>query len=452
MRVHSQLSAATAGRSASSKMPALSRVPAGLFVIAIVLLYVVSGGMLWLAGINYDGLTGSPATKIHPGTYLVVTVFCWAACESGNPVGLMADMARRRPASLLMMVTAFLLFLQIVSRKAPGMAGTIDTYLLPALVATLFMRSGTGTRRLLELSIHAAMLANAGLGLVEFATKHLYFPFRFEGVALIDTRATALQGHPLGNATQTAVYILALIGGGGTLSASRRLGMIASQLAAMVAFGGRVALVVTIVLGGAVGLKQLHRSLRSGRVPLLGAAALVVALTLVPLVLAGLFAGGFFDALLIRFQSDGGSANARLEMLDMLQAFPLHDLVVGPDIDLVESLRRVNGLELGIESPIVKLVLYQGIVLTALVLLAIGLFFGELVRWSRPGVVVPVLAFLIIINTFESIASKSTMVAKVAIMMLVLFRPTGLQQRRGLKPKSRDPASVASDRARLAIE
>ena len=284
------------------------------------------------------------------------------------------------------------------------------------------------------------MLANAGLGLVEFATKHLYFPFRFEGVALIDTRATALQGHPLGNATLTGVYILALIGGGGTLSAPQRLAMVVLQLAGMVAFGGRVALVVTLVFGGAVGLRQLHRRLRSGNVPLLGAATMVLGLTLVPLVLAGLSAGGFFDALLIRFQTDGGSANARLEMLDMLQTIPLHDLVVGPDIGLVESLRRVNGLELGIESPIVKLILYQGIVVTALVLLAIGLFFGELVRWSRPGIVVPVLAFVIIINTFESIASKSTMVAKVAIMMLVLFRPQARHSRsefpfRGSKPR-----------------
>ena len=96
----------------------------------------------------------------------------------------------------------------------------------------------------------------------------------------------------------------------------------------------------------------------------------------------------------------------------------------------------------GIESPIVKLVLYQGIVLTALVLLAIGLFFGELVRWSRPGIVVPVLAFVTIINTFESIASKSTMVAKVAIMMLVLFRPQWLTQRLGLARTSKNAPSV----------
>ncbi|TGV73283.1 hypothetical protein EN788_72255, partial [Mesorhizobium sp. M2D.F.Ca.ET.145.01.1.1] len=56
-------------------------------VAVVALLFSISGGMLWLVGYNYDGLTGNPATKIHPSTYLLVLMFAWRACTFGNPVG-----------------------------------------------------------------------------------------------------------------------------------------------------------------------------------------------------------------------------------------------------------------------------------------------------------------------------------------------------------------------------
>ena len=53
---------------------------------AVLVLFCVSGGMLWLVGYNYDGLAGSAATKIHPSTYMIVLVFCWSLIASGDPV------------------------------------------------------------------------------------------------------------------------------------------------------------------------------------------------------------------------------------------------------------------------------------------------------------------------------------------------------------------------------
>ena len=205
---------------------------------------------------------------------------------------------------------------------------------------------------------------------------------------------------------------------------------------AMVAFGGRSALVTTIVLGGLQGCIAIHRILRSGRVPLLGMAAVLVA-TITPLVLLGLVAGGFFDAILIRFSNDGGSANARVEMLELVRRIPLRDLIVGPDTAYVESERRIFGLALGIENPIVRSVLYQGAIVTGLLMVALGLFFRELTRDARRSMAMPLLAFLIVINTFESIAGKSTMLASIALMLIVLFRRSADREpapARGLLP------------------
>ncbi|RZK87300.1 MAG: hypothetical protein EOO66_20315, partial [Methylobacterium sp.] len=131
--------------------------------------------------------------------------------------------------------------------------------------------------------------------------------------------------------------------------------------------------------------------------------------------------GGFFDALLERFVSDGGSANARVEMLAIFDAIPFRDLLVGPDPSVVDTLRRMYGLEWGIENPIVRSLLYNGVAMTVLLIVAIALFLYEVARQCRHGVFLPILAFVVLINTFESIGGKTTMLAKFALMLLVLY-------------------------------
>jgi hypothetical protein len=415
----------------------MSAVPSWLFVVGVLVLYTVSGGLLWLVGINYEGLTGSPISKIHPGTYMVVAAFAIAAIQSGNPVAFAAELTRYRPAAFLLLIATVVLFVDIVINAGQGMAGTLDTYMLASLVVGLFAKSDTKTRTRIETVIHAAMIANAVLGLVEFGTKHLYFPYRFDGALLVtDTRSTALQGHPLGNATITSFYILALLAGGGRLSRTARGGIIALEFLALIAFGGRSALVTTVVLGTIQGWVFTTKAIRSGRLPVSAIVITMLIATVAPLIAIGLVSGGFFDALLYRFASDGGSANARVEMLSLLQQIPLTDLLIGPDPGLVESLRRVNNLNSGIENPIVRTILYQGAILTALMMVALGLFFYELARWSRRGMFLPMLGFLIVINTFESLGSKSTLLAKFAVMMLVLFRREPETQRGTVSPSA----------------
>lgn len=393
-------------------------------VATVALLFAISGGMLWLVGYNYDGLTGNPATKIHPSTYLLVLVFAWRACTFGNPVGYMVALADRRPASTLMAVISIVLLVVVVARQRPGMAGMIDTFVAPALLVMMLAEDDDKTFARMQTVVHAIMTVNALLALFEFATKTLLFPYRLDGEAFMsDLRSTALQGHPLSNATVTSIYVLALLSGSRSLSMPLRLGLIGLQCAALVAFGGRSAMVLTIVLGGCYLLIQGLRGLRTGRVNLLGAALGLILAALVPVVIAVAAAYGFFDALLERFVSDSGSANARVEMFELFKHFELRDLIVGPDIDLIESLRRISGLEQGIENPIIRMVLYQGAFFTLLLFVGFALFMHEVARRCHAGVWLLMLGWLILLNTSESLASKTTLMTKFVVIALVLYRP-----------------------------
>ncbi|UCI34411.1 VpsF family polysaccharide biosynthesis protein [Mesorhizobium sp. B4-1-4] len=391
-------------------------------VAAVALLFGISGGMLWLVGYNYDGLTGNPATKIHPSTYLLVLMFAWRACTFGNPMGYVVTVADRRPASALLAVMSIVLLVVVIVRQRPGMAGMIDTFVTPALLVLMLSENDEKTFARLQTVVHVIMTANALLALVEFATKTLVFPYRLDGeVFANDLRSTALQGHPLVNATITSIYVLALLSGSKSLSMPLRLGLIGLQCAALVAFGGRSAMVLTIMLGGCYVLIQGLRTLRMGRVNLLGAALGFILAALIPVVIVLAASYGFFDALLERFVSDSGSANARVEMFDLFQHLELRDLIVGPDIDLVESMRRISGLEQGIENPIIRMVLYQGAFFTLLMVFGFALFTHEVARRCHPGIWLPMLGWLMLLNTSESLASKTTLMTKFVVIALALY-------------------------------
>ncbi|TPL68834.1 hypothetical protein FJ950_18975 [Mesorhizobium sp. B2-3-14] len=393
-------------------------------VAVVALLFSISGGMLWLVGYNYDGLTGNPATKIHPSTYLLVLMFAWRACTFGNPVGYTLAIADRRPASALLAVMSIMLLVVVIVRQRPGMAGMIDTFVAAALLVMMLAEADEKTFARMQTVVHAVMTVNALLALFEFATKTLVFPYRLDGeVFMNDLRSTALQGHPLSNATITSIYVLALLSGSKSLSMPLRLGLIGLQCAALVVFGGRSAMVTTIALGGIYLLFSGVAYLRRGRISLPGAALAVMLASLLPVVVVMLFSYGFFDALLERFVSDSGSANARVEMFELFKHFELRDLIVGPDIDLIESLRRINGLEQGIENPIIRLLLYQGAFFTLLLFFGFALFMHEVARRCHPGIWLPMLGWLILLNTSESLASKTTLMTKFVVIALALYRP-----------------------------
>jgi hypothetical protein len=124
----------------------------------------------------------------------------------------------------------------------------------------------------------------------------------------------------------------------------------------------------------------------------------------------------------MRFESDGGSANARFEMFSLFFQIPIRDLLIGPDLDLIDSLRRVSGLEWGIENPIVKTILYQGVFIALLLTVTVTLFLREIASRCERGVWLPLVAFAILLMTAETIGGKTTMLAKFAVIVLTMYR------------------------------
>jgi hypothetical protein len=389
---------------------------------ATVVLMAVSGGMLWDLGYNYDGLAGSPLTKIHPFTYFIFIALFWRAVQSRDPIGYFQSALKRRPAACWLLVLSGLLVLLTVLRAGPGMAGFVDTFGGPAAFALILDEFDESDIEPLRLALHVVMTVNALMALFEFVSHSLIFPYRLDGVASSeDMRSTALQGHPLINAALTAIYVLSLMTGAKSPPASLRAVLIPLQFAALVVFGGRTAIVVTLALTPFVAVYALFATMRRGRVSLLGAAAAVGAAPLVALVVLVTLASGLADPLLMRFVDDSGSAATRVIMFDMLSPFSLGQLIAGPDIEQVESLRRHFGLEQGVENPFVRMILYQGGFVMVGVFASLLWFFRELLRGRGFRVIAPLIATAVLLNASESISVKTNFLDKLVLIFVCLF-------------------------------
>ena len=395
----------------------------GLFLVIVFLLFAVSSGVLGQLGINHGGITGAVASKIHPATYLAFLTIAFLMIARHNPASFFASVLTRQPGTLVFLITTLMLAAYIVFYGRKGIAAIFDTYLLAVAVALIAAELDARDIARVEKLIHVLLAANAGLALFEYAIGYRFFPYRFEGVELEwDMRSTGLSGHPLENAQLTSIYIMALLGGGGaSMPAALRPAAVLLQLAAMVPFGGRTATLLTLAMMTLWLVPQIVHLLRGGRMSLLALASVAILVPVLALAVAAIAAGGFFDVLLVRFVDDSGSAKTRLEMFEVFSQLSMHDILIGANPDMIDSIRRSLGLELGIENPAVRLLLYQGAIFTGFLIAGLTLFIIEIVHRLRSGYGMALIAFVIIVNSYESISNKTVALAQFIVLMIAMF-------------------------------
>lgn len=392
-----------------------------LFVTDIVLLFTVSGGLLWDLGLNYDGISGAMASKIHPATYLAFAAFSLLLLARRNPVSIFAELAKRERGSLIMVTATAAVLAFAILTKRPGIAGLIDTFWLPAVLVTVAGAIDPQAGNRASPVLHAILACNALLTVFEFASGIDLIPYRFEGMTLYDDRPAGLQGIAVENALIIGTYLMVLLANGAArFPRNLRTPAILLQVAALLACQERFAAILGGLVIGTHAASSVLRGLTGARVRRTRAAGIAVAIPIGIIILLFLAHIGTFDSFLDRFRSDGGSAMARFQMFLIISHLPLSQILFAPDISQVETLRQSYGLSLGIENPVVHFVLYQGAIATTM--LAVGLFFllRDLTRRLYPSYGWPLFYFLATIMSYESIGTKTTVLAKFTVLLLAL--------------------------------
>ncbi len=397
-----------------------------LLVVYFLLVFLFSGTVLDLIGYDYSAIEGSQITKIHPATYFIALLFPIFILTYPRKRDLISYYLATKLGSIFFFCAATFAFINIVLGGRNGFGMYFDTDLHLFLCCMLLPFVPPEGMAKLERFLHAFFAVNATLAIFELVSGIMVFPlttYSPDGTQIAEARAVALLGHPLHAATLTCAYIVSLlVGGGKSLESRWRMPMIAVQTAAMVAFGGRTALVLTLlILMIAIGWQFIRFS--AGR--RYSRRTVIIAIAAVPIgigIVTALALAGFFDQLLERFNEDGGSARSRLVMFPLWGSFDWGDFLWGPDPDYIRSQMYSFGMEWGIENPFVHISIYQGIVISSLILLGLLLVFYDAFKRLEPRVIVPMIIYLMLVNTFGSFAGRFLNLTLFLILVSALFR------------------------------
>ena len=390
---------------------------------AAILAFVLSAMALQALGAPYEAPGGSALQKLHPATYLAVLAVILEAAWRPRPLAYLAALPLRFPGAALFAVNLGLIVAYAALFQHAPVAPLIDTFLVGAILLALYEEFTPRERAALRLALHVVMIVNACLGLAEFAFAFRLTPFVAGGRAILgDYRSTALLGHPLLNAGTTSLYAAMLIlGADRAIRLPLRLVMTTIQLVALVPFGGRTSLTLAIVVVCLAALRPIGEALGGRRFDLRTA---IVAALVAPLAVAAAAAawlGGALAPLIERFSADRGSAQARVVLFDLFDAFTFQDFVLGPDPKRLATLQNTLGIEYGIEDGWLGLAFQYGAAMTTFFLIGFAGLLWELWRRARSGAWAIMLLFLAQVSSSASLSVKTFAFNQFAILMLAVF-------------------------------
>ncbi len=395
----------------------------GLVVVAVLYLTISTLTLLNL-GFNYDDAGGSVFEKIHPATFAAFFVLGAASLLEGNPLTELMRALERYPGTTMYLAMIAILIGYSITIAGLPFTAFFDTFLAPALVFFLFkdMREARAMR--FVWLIHSLMMLNALIGIGEFITGERLTPLVASGLVIDDDwRSTALLGHPLANASLTGAYLLAMaLGGARDLPKALAAAGFIVNAAAMVVFGGRASTVILLAILAVLAAKGAFRVLRGGRFDRNVILTALIVIPILAVAVIGLEEAGFFDQFLERFVDDKGSADARVEMFGLFQHLSWYVLLLAPDAVQMATLKRVYGLDFGIESFWISFVLSYGIIPGVAFFAALFLFCRDVLSVLRPGGIWVFVFFFLVASTSVSLSSKSTLFAVLLLLMLVMLR------------------------------
>lgn len=400
-------------------------------IIATILLFGFCAPMLDLIGWSYTTAGGSPVTKIHPAFYLLLTGSVLAvAFGQRRAFALVAT-----PRFLLYFVAAAILvgkaiMITLAGKNEGELSSTLDTFMTPAFVLICFYAVKPEDLSRIGAGLRLFFVFNSIMGIVERLIGSRFVPSFIDQYTSQD-RASAMLGHPLNAALLTGVMIIFLVTSvRNTVPAPLKIGEIMLHALAMFAFGGRGALVFTVLvlLISSVSVGRAGQAERAGfaqRVIPFAIIAVGIVLVFLPI--------PFIDATLDRFTNDQGSAQTRDGALRAIMMLDLNQLAVGIDVSQRQVMMKFLNTPMGFEISWIALTLTYGFLATIPMLFALPvMLFGSAQNLDRSAFYIALLFMIVTVGSL-AIGSKTLLLCQTLIMMLTLAQRTQVSRSLGLQ-------------------
>lgn len=361
--------------------------------------------------------------KIHPVTYIALIGFVLQfALKSRNKLGYMQDAEVYRYVGAMVLLAIYCIAMGYVS-SIP-----VVTLMTPLLVYSILQHTDRAFVARSGLIIRMILLANAALGVAE-ALGGFTLLERVAGdvIVLSDTRSIGFVGHPLTSSLLSALLAIYLIREAteGRFSMLRAAELMV-HLVGLVAFGGRVALVLTIGLAiwallfgraKSRGWQGFHTSQIVLRVGLFGA-----------LVAGGFFLGTseFAEATIDRFMGDQNadtSTESRFSAFLILFSMEPEEWLLGVSEARRVALMGAFDTDFGVEITWISWILSFGAIWT----LILGYILYRLIKLSTRGRASSLrymsILFLVAITGAQGLGGKTLMLSWFLMMLLCFDQP-----------------------------
>ena len=402
-----------------------------LAMFAVVLELTVSANLLTMLGIPYVSDGGSLFCKLHPGTYLLILSFALRIIQRGS--WLMIGSQKTLTAGLGLLVAC--LFYSLFMTGPANLVVLLDTFLPAGLLAFILSKGQSGDLQQLRSLMQMLIVTSATLALAETAAQVTLIPLYLNDSPYHphgeDFRPTALFDHPLTGSVMTMLGL--------ALTPQCRwckLPYAGLMWAAMLAYGGRVAIGTTLLMafsfeaartGGAVLRRRRQAADRVIAAGLVVTGALLLMVTATSVGLGTRLAGHLYwdDSAQVRL--------AQWQLLDHLSSWQvLFGISRGDLLALLVPLRLGTGVEV-IEN--FWLLMFVSLGLSGFPIF-LGAFLSLIVWcWRRSQLQgrALLLGVLLVASTSNSIGRKSTiLVCLVSAIASMPSRPRARVKRRDL--------------------
>jgi hypothetical protein len=424
----------------------------GTAVILATLL--LPGSLLSYFGLYSMEAGGNPLTKLHPATYLSFLAAWFALYGGKRNDGGMIRLFRDQPA--LAWAGALMLFCMAYSVYCIGVSGVavyIDTFLAAVLTAIAFNVASDRQRRIagyimvtivvldVLLAVYEVRVGDHLLPQGELDTIEQAMATQYEAVSgdASDFRGFAFWTHPLTGAFATALVTFMVLGMG--MRWRRIVVLLGIFVIGLLAYGGRGALVTTILMLTAAALFQLASGLATRRINVGFLGAFIASVFVLPaLFILLVSATGIGDRIMTHLYLDD-SAEVRIVQWRVLSHLDLHEVLLGVPLDRVAKLKEqvgLTGIGADIENPWLLTFLGLGIVGFPFFVASLFLFLWHLgQRANTPVGWLIIMATLLICSTSNSLGRKTP---DLVIMTGFLIAIAGFKERREVAAEPRSTA------------
>jgi hypothetical protein len=383
-------------------------------MLALASEFLLSGNVLEWLGIPYVEDGGPLAAKLSPGTYLAATSMCVRLMDGGNPL-LTAWRVAMREKLLAGCLAGFAFCIVYVTclHGPDGVIALLDTFLPAGMLCVALHDIAAPQAHRVAAILQVLFTVSAALTLGEAAFGATLIPVYGDGTGAREFRPLALYDHPL---TGAAATMLALRLAPPQHLVLRRHAYRLLLLAALISFGGRAALAVSLAASLVLSVRALASRAWRRRVGMVHLLAPIIFLLAGAAVAVVIMTTGLADRLAEHLYWDN-SAQARVGQFHLIGLLSPEQIVFGCRradlIAMIEPLRLAYGVDVIENFWLLMFATLGALGFPVFLLSLVALLQWLWLRGSVDGRVMLV-SLMLVASTSNSLGRKSTLLVMLA--------------------------------------